>query len=187
VIRRSLATLVILGLVACAGDSIAADHTGATRSGAAESGPSNTAPASPSRTPLEGTWAIEEVTAAEALMAIREHGFGRAELRVLLDVSEATESFGLVLEFSGQDYTMYGSPDGGELVPWDYGSTFRVEDDILTLIWTVGGTTTFRWAIAEDRLELELLDDTSPDSFGLPNEVWAAALWTAEPWVSAGT
>jgi hypothetical protein len=179
VIRRVVGVVTVLVLPACAGDPGAGD-TEPTRTG-----PVETAPASPSPpiTPLEGTWAIEEVTEDEALATISEHGFGRAELRVLLEASEATERFGLVLEFSGRDYTLSGSPDGGELVPWDYGSTFSVEGDVLTIEWTVGGTTTFRWSIEGDRLELELLDDTSPDSFGLPNEVWAAALWTAEPWI----
>jgi hypothetical protein len=170
------ASVAIVALAACGGGD-------AGTGGPTATGPADTGAPSSTTTPLEGTWEIEEVTSDEALAAIREHGFGRAELRVLMEASLAKESFGLVLEFAGGDYTMYGSPDGGDLVPWDYGSTFVVEGDVLTLVWTVGGTTTFRWAIEGDRLELELLDDTSPDSFGLPNEVWAAALWTSEPFV----
>lgn len=150
--------------------------------------PTETATATRTTTALEGTWAIEEVTAEEALAALRERGFGRHELGIFLGEVGASEWFGLTLKFAGGDYTLFGSPDGAELAPWDYGSTFTVDGDILTLVYsTGGGTTTFRWTIVGDRLELELIEDTQPDYLGLPTDVWVAALFTSEPFVRAGS
>jgi hypothetical protein len=180
--RRTLIAIALsLAMAACGGVD-----DGTT---AATTGPAESATASPSRmtTPLEGTWAIEEVTSHEALARIREQGFGRDELRVFLDDVLASKWFGLTLKFSGQDYTLFNSPDGGNLTPVDYGSTFTVEGEILTLVYSSpGGTTTFRWTIAGDRLELELLEDEQPDHLGLPTEIWVSALYTAEPFIRVG-
>jgi hypothetical protein len=174
-----VAIALSLAMAACGGDDAGAGVTGPAET------PSATAPST--ATPLEGTWTIEEVTTAEALAALREHGFGRHELGIFLNEVGAAEWFGLSLKFASPDYTLFGSPDGGELAPWDYGSSFTVEGDILTLMYSSsGGTTTFRWTIEGDRLELELLEDTQPDYLGLETDVWVAALFTSEPFVRVG-
>jgi hypothetical protein len=188
-VRRTLAILALVVAMAACGDGEGAGEVGPTATGAEQTatGAEQTAPPSSSEavtTPLEGTWAIERVTASEALATIREHGFGRHELRVFLDDLGASDWFGLTLKFSGQDYTLFGSPDGGDLTPVDYGSTFTVEGDILTLVYSApGGTTTFRWTIAGDRLELELFEDDQADYLGLPTEIWVSGLYTVEPFV----
>jgi hypothetical protein len=182
--RRSVVALALVCTVACGG---AGSGASPALSAPPESSPPNSASPSRTTTALEGTWAIDEVTVAEALATIREHGFGRRALGVFLDDLDVSEWFGLTLKFSGQDYSLFGSPEGGDLTPWDYGSTFTVEGDILTLVYSSpGGTTTFRWAITGDRLELELLEDDQPDHLGLPTELWVSGLFTVEPFVRVG-
>jgi hypothetical protein len=179
--RTTVAIALSLAMAACSSGGAGAAATGPAKTGPAETSPTSSGIAS---TPLDGTWAIEKVTAAEALAALRAHGFGRHELGIFLDEVGALEWFGLTLKFASPDYTLFGSADGGELVPWDYGSSFTVESDILTLVYSApGGTTTFRWTIEGDRLEFELLEDTQPDYLGLETDVWVAALFTSERFV----
>jgi hypothetical protein len=70
---------------------------------------------------------------------------------------------------------------------WDGGSTFTVEGDTLTLVYASGGTSTLRWRIEGDRLDLELLEDTQADVRGLPADIWVAALYTADRFERVGS
>jgi hypothetical protein len=182
--RRTLIALaVMLAMVACGGDD--AEPPASSGTDDTSSAPEATATWTTGETaPLNGSWVATGITPREIGRAIEAEGFGDEEIEVFLGDFGDPDSLDLTWNVQGETYDLVAVSDGEDLGVVD-SADLVVDGDTVTYRYYSGGSSTLRWTIQGDRLELELLEDTQPDVKGISTDVFVAALYASVPWERA--
>ena len=181
--RTVIALVATLALTACGGG----DDGGAGKTATAPTGPTigatGATPAGATGvTALDGTWSSGEISVDDVAETLEAEGFGERELEVFLDEMGIEETFELTWKVGAGQYTLEGVADGGVEIGRIDAADVAIEGDTVTFAYFSGGSSTLRWTIEGDRLELQLIEDVQPDIRGIPTAVWVASLYTTKPW-----
>ena len=179
--------VAILLLLAAAG--CAASSDGASASAL----PAKTATTTPMASPvestttaseLEGTWQTRPLTLADAEATLREAGLHEWLQPFRALTSDEASSSVFVLTIRDGRWDLDEIRGGGPAVPIDWGHTYAIDGDIVTVsLVSVGddAVNRYRWEVEGDVLRLEWLESTVPPFEGVPEEVLQRALYTTAP------
>jgi hypothetical protein len=133
---------------------------------------------------LEGTWQTRPLTLDDAEATLRAAGLHEwlQPFRALGPDDESSSVF--VLTIRDGRWDLDEIRDGGHAVPIDWGHTYAIDGDIVTV--NLGSVdddafNRYRWDVEGDVLHLEWLESNVPPFEGLPEEVLQRALYTTAP------
>lgn len=131
---------------------------------------------------LEGTWRTGTVTTAQVEETLRSAGLHRwiQPLRTLEDHPQA-ESAVFTLTIQGGTWDLDWAPDGAQPIPIDYGHSYEIDGDRVTVIDDSGRFNRYRWSVEGDTLQLTWLETTYPPYRDIPEEVFQRAFYTTAP------
>jgi hypothetical protein len=179
--RTLIAIAATVALAACGGgdgDDAATGTTEAEPTGTTAEAPAETAGA----TALDGTWAATGISTEEIATTLDAEGFGDEELEIFLDEMGVTETMDLTWKVQAGQYTLDGVADGDTEIGRIDAADLETAGDTVTFAYYSGGSSTLRWPIEGDRLELELLEDVQQDYRGIPTAVFVAGLYGSATW-----
>ena len=180
----AVAILLLLAAAGCAASSDGAS---------ASARPAKTATVLPMASPvgsaataseLEGTWQTPPLTREDAEATLREAGLHEwlQPFRALAPDDESSSVF--VLTIRDGRWDLDEIRDGRPAVPIDWGHTYAIDGDIVTVNLVSVDDDAFnryRWDVDGDVLRLEWLESNVPPFEGVPEEVLQRALYTTAP------
>jgi hypothetical protein len=160
--RRTIVTLLAIGVGALAASAAAPSGTNETEAG------------SPA-----GTWHTSEISQADAEATLRRYGLGKWIQRFRRQ-TPFTEPIALLLVVRKADWDLYGKPKGKPKFAIDYDAKWWLPDGRTVRKIHGTGITTFRWSVSGGALTLRWLGTTEPDVMGIPDEVFQRALYMTQ-------
>jgi hypothetical protein len=167
-VKAACAVAALLLLIGCGSDaSPPASDPSAT--------PPVTSATDPAANPLEGSWETDPITLVDAKETLRKYDLAKY-VKSFGSLSPIVEKTTLILDLHDGEWDLYGQVEDDTLFEIDYDAAYTVEGDEVTVVHSAGENT-FRWSMDGDRLTLEWLSTTIPDSKGVPEEVFQRVLY----------
>lgn len=167
---------VVALLVACGSDED-------SRKTSSSEGASATA-TRPAASQLDGTWQTRAISRRDVEANLRRHGLAKWIKRFRAETPiPATRT--LILDLKDAEWDLYGQPNGGSREEIDYDAEYVVHGDTVDKVHATG-VTTYRWSVKGDALSFRWLKTTEPAVRGIPDEVFARALYMTRPFKRRG-
>jgi hypothetical protein len=188
-VRQGAAATMVAGVALLAGVGVV---LGQSRSATDQPvGPVGSATASPTpghptaAGPLDGTWALGPVTAAQIRSTLREAGQEAWIRTVVRDLPQPPLRYRLTISKGRADLVLTGAD--GERVPTDQEYlTTKGDQAVLEPLGAIG-VNRFQWALDGDTLRLRLVSSSEAMETIAPNGAFLRALYEVGDWTRVGT
>lgn len=173
---RGKSVVLVGAMLILAGCGSSDEETAATAP-SEDSNAATTTAAPEETTALEGTWQTDPITVDDMASTLRENGLAEyvGDFEKNAPVSDAPTA--LILDV-GDDWDLYGQPQGGRREKIDYDAQFEVRGNTVVVTHSTGESNTYRWSVRDEVLELTWLKGTAGPYRGIPDEAFQRALYT---------